>query len=123
MPREYGYFQREPRLDGCESQFHPGLQSDERRGNGECGPNLNATFGNPNPADDIRSRDLEWMGCAALCVGVFGQRAAANSARLSANFAFYQRINGNFTVTDNLATASSDFRTFSMPGTGRFAPA
>jgi hypothetical protein len=80
--------------------------------NGELGPSPNANFGKavqtttyaPSFANGFDVRPYEWEFTAGLQHELLPQ--------VSANVAFFRRIYGNFTVTDNTAAAASDFNPF-----------
>jgi len=57
--------------------FIPDCNLTNAAGNGECGPNLNATFGNPNPATTYDPAILSGWGVRPYVWEFFGQRAAA----------------------------------------------
>jgi len=82
--------------------------------NGECGPWSNQLFGSTNPGTKYDPRLLNGWGVrpadTQLAVGV--QREIL--PRLSAEVTYHRRWFGNFTATDNLLVAPSDYNTYSI---------
>ena len=93
---------------------NPAAQSPADRSGDICGANLDSTFGNANPSTTYDPATLNGWG-ARPWVWEFSAGVQQEVApRVSVNAAFFRRINGNFTVTDNLATATSDYRPITL---------
>ena len=82
--------------------------------NGECGPWSNQLFGSTNPGTKYDPRLLNGWGVrpadTQLAVGV--QREIL--PRLSAEVTYHRRWFGNFTATDNLLAAPSDYSPYTI---------
>jgi hypothetical protein len=82
--------------------------------NGECGPWLSPTFGNPVSPVEINPAILRGWGVRPndSQFGVSIQHEVA--PRTSVEFGYHRRWFGNFFVTDNRAVSASDFSRFTV---------
>jgi hypothetical protein len=96
--------------------------------NGNCGTMSNTTFGTSQPSTAYDPQAITGWGHRPYQWELSTSVQQELAPRISVNVGFFRRIYGNFTVTDNLAVAPSDYATFSitapvdprLPGGGGF---
>ena len=82
--------------------------------NGECGPYSAATFGQPRVTTRLDPEVTEGFARRPYNWTVSGEVQHQLFPGLSATFGYYRRWYGNFTQTDNLLLAPSDFSPYSI---------
>ena len=108
-------------LDRQRSRLRPGLRSDQPPGAGAdadgglntvdtCGQNLNANFGTAVPATTYDPAVLNGWGVRPYNWEFSAGVQQEILPRLSASITYFRRIQGNFTVTDNVLTTAADYR-------------
>ena len=84
-------------------------------GNNECGPMSDRNFGNPTPNVNYDPATITGWNARPNDWEVSASVQHELTARVAVNVGYFRRWYGNFTVTDNLATAPTDFSVFSIP--------
>jgi hypothetical protein len=79
-----------------------------------CGQNLNANFGSAVPATTYDPSILNGWGVRPYNWEFSAGVQQEILPRLSASVSYFRRIQGNFTVTDNVLTTASDYRQYSI---------
>jgi hypothetical protein len=82
--------------------------------NGECGPNQNGAFGSSVPATVSNPALLNGWFKRPWIWEFSGGVQHEIIPRVSVNLSWFRRVEGNFTVTDNLATTAADYRSYSL---------
>lgn len=82
--------------------------------NGECGAMANGNFGNATPSTNVDPATLNGWGTRAYNWEFSASVQQQVRSRVSVEVGFFRRWYGNFTVTDNLAVAASDYNQFSI---------
>jgi hypothetical protein len=82
--------------------------------NGECGNLNNTAFGTPAFTNSFDSNLMGGWGVRPSDWGIVASIQQQVAPRTSVEFNYSRRWLNNFTVTDNLATATGDYRPFSI---------
>jgi hypothetical protein len=94
--------------------FVPDCVLENPLANGECGTLNNTAFGTPAFTNSFDSNLMGGWGVRPSDWGLVASIQQQVAPRTSVEFNYSRRWLNNFTVTDNLATVSSDYRPFSI---------
>ena len=97
------------------SNFAPDCNLLSPAANGECGAFGTPNFGTATPTGRIDPAVLSGWGVRPYQWEVAVQLQQQIMPRVGVNIGYFRRWFGNFTTTDNLSLAASDFGTFNVP--------
>jgi hypothetical protein len=96
------------------SYYTPNCNLLNPNANGDCGAISDSRFGTQVPSTNFDPNVLNGWGKRGYNWEISGGVQHEFGGRFGVDVAYFRRIYGNFTVTDNLAVAASDYNPFSI---------